>query len=436
MGFNMVEFIEQKRDGKRHSAESISEFVTLFNEGKIPDYQVSAWLMAVYFNGLSEDELVSFTRSIAYSGEVLDLGEHGINAVDKHSTGGVGDKTSLVVVPLVASCGVAVAKMSGRGLDFTGGTIDKLESIPNFKTHLLTSEFLKQVKSIGCCITGHSLELAPVEGKFYSLRDVTGTVPSVPLICSSIVSKKVAGGSSGFVFDVKFGSGAFMKTKKDAKHLATNLVRLSNLLGKKAAAIVSNMDQPLGVAVGNSLEVIEAIETLKGKGPKDFTELCLWVSAMMLKLGGFSDDIKECFGRVEKALKEGSGLEKFKQMIEYQGGNPDVCDDASLLKVADKVYLIKSQTSGYVSKVNALKIGKAVRSLGGGRFKKEDDIDLTVGIRVFKKVGDKVEEGEVVLEIYYNDNHKLEEALKELDGFFEVTKDVVEKPVLIEEIIE
>lgn len=406
MVFNALAFIEKKRDKGNHSNNELFDFVAAVRDGNIPDYQVAAWLMAVYFNGLTSQETADFTRALAESGDKVQLPES-LLAVDKHSTGGVGDKTTLVVAPLVAACGVPVAKLSGRGLGFTGGTVDKLESISGMNVHLESQPFMDQVEKIGCALSGHSFKLAPAEGKFYALRDVTGTVSSLPLIASSIVSKKIAGGAGAFVFDVKCGSGAFMRTLPEARALARELVSLSALLGKKAVCLISNMNQPLGEWVGNAVEVKEAIEVLAGKGSKETKELSLALSAEMLSLAQ-KISVEEALERCLKALESGRAFEKFQEVIQAQGGNPDVCLNPDLHLPRSKYQeVICAESSGYVERLDARLIGESVRLLGGGRLSKEDVIDAAVGMRFLKKVGDKVEEGDPLVEVHYNDKERL-----------------------------
>lgn len=363
---------------------------------KASDEDVIKWLRNVYDNGLSDDDLVELTRALSALGKRISFP---FDVVDKHSTGGIGDKVSLIVVPVVAACGVKVAKLSGRGLGFTGGTVDKLESIPGFNAELSIGEFMSQVEKIGCAISGQSKELAPAEGKFYALRNQTNTIDSIPLIASSIVSKKVAGGARAVLYDVKHGNGAFMKTKEKAMELAEKLVWLSEKMGLKAGYEISDMSQPLGVNVGNSLEVIEAIETLKGKGPADLFDLSISCAGAMLALGGVGDGER----LARESIANGSALEKFREMIVAQGGQGEVCDDpARYLRVAPLADVVRSPKDGVVSAIDARGIGECVKKLGGGRVKKEDKIDYSVGVRVLKKVGDQVSEGDTLIEIYAN----------------------------------
>ncbi|MDI9370812.1 MAG: thymidine phosphorylase [Synergistota bacterium] len=414
--FDMISFIERKRDGGAHSPREIRDFVREFAAGAVPDYQVGAWLMAVYHSGMNDEELKEFTLALANSGEVLSFGD--LRIVDKHSTGGVGDKVTLLLVPLAASCGARVAKLSGPGLGFTGGTVDKLEAIPGFQTHLPSDRFAEQVKSIGCAISGHSLDLAPAEGKFYALRDVTGTVPSLPLICSSIISKKIAGGADSFVFDVKCGAGAFMTDYESAEKLARSLVSLSRSLGKKCTALITSMDQPLGEWVGNSVEVLEAVSILRGKGPRDVREVVVNLAGAMISMDSERSFEEGCeLARVK--LADGSALEHFRKLVEAQGGDPEVCDrPEELLPIASSVHYVRSPDDSVVRAVDARMIGEGVKRLGGGRMSIDEEIDLSVGVRLIRKKGDEAGRGEPVLEVRYSSEEKLAEALPFFDSAF------------------
>lgn len=407
---DVLRFIETKRDGGHHHPDEISAFTKRFAAGEVPEYQAAAWLMAAYFNGLDDEELKAFTLSLAHSGETLSYG--GLSPlVDKHSTGGVGDKITLALVPLAAACGVHVAKLSGPGLGFTGGTVDKLEAIPGFRTHLSSEEFREQVRRVGCAISGHSADLAPAEGKFYGLRDVTATVPSLPLICSSIVSKKIAGGASSFVFDVKCGSGAFMETCEQAESLAKALVGLSKALGRRSMALVTDMDQPLGRWVGNAAEVLEAVHVLRGEGPSDVESLVVSLAGAMVSLG---KDIPFEAARSQAAekLRDGSGLGKFRELVEAQGGPGDLCRaPEEHLALAKGRMEVPSPRSGTVVHLNARGIGEGVKRLGGGRMALTDAIDLSVAVRLVRKRGDRVRQGEPLLEILYTREEKLQDAL-------------------------
>ena len=411
MTFSMIDFIERKRDKGRHTDAELADFVRGVRDAEIPDYQTSAWLMAAYLNGLERPELGAFTKELAHSGDIVKL-PGGRTAVDKHSTGGVGDKTTLVVAPLVACCGLNVAKLSGRGLGFTGGTVDKLEAIPGMNMHLSTKAFARQIAEIGVAVTGHSMALAPAEGKFYALRDVTGTVSSIPLIASSIVSKKIAGGADAFVFDVKCGSGAFMQTYEDAEALARSLVDLSASLGRRSVCLISDMEQPLGTWVGNSAEVLEAIEVLSGRGPADTRDLSVALAAEMLVAGGVSLDSDSAKRIAAEKLQSGEALEKFTEVVRMQGGDSRVCrEPLSILPLAVKREAVAAELDGFVSRLDARTVGYAIRALGGGRARKEDDIDAGVAIELVKKVGDRVSKGEPLAILHYNTEAQLRNAL-------------------------
>ncbi len=395
-----VDIIIKKRDGLELSREEIDFFINGYTTGEIPDYQASAFLMAILWRSMTDQESTDLTMAMAHSGEVLDLTPIVGKAVDKHSTGGVGDKTTLVVEPLVAACGLKVAKMSGRGLGFSGGTLDKLESIPGYRVNLTRTEFLEQVQKIGIVLSGQSADLAPADGKLYALRDVTGTVPSIPLIASSIMSKKIAAGAHTIVLDVKIGNGAFMETLADAKKLAELMVAIGRLSGRKVVAMLSDMNQPLGCAVGNALEVVEAIETLHGSGPVDFKEHCLEAAAYLLYSSGKTGSLEEAKKLAEKALLDGTAYEKFRLLVKSQGGDLCVVDDPSLLPKANVIHTIKAEKGGWIAGVHARTIGETVIALGGGRAKKTDPIDHSVGMVVHIKVGDRVEAGQPLATIH------------------------------------
>ncbi|MBA7615355.1 Pyrimidine-nucleoside phosphorylase [subsurface metagenome] len=385
---------------------------------RIPDYQMSAMLMAIYFQGMDINEIKYLTMAMVNSGKIIDLGSIPGIKVDKHSTGGVGDTTTLALAPMVAAVGVPVAKMSGRGLGHTGGTIDKLESIEGFKTELSLNKFIDIVKKVGASIISPTSDLAPADKKLYALRDVTGTIDSVPLIVGSIMSKKLASGADAIVLDVTTGSGAFMREYKDALRLGKIMVDIGLELGKETVAVVSNMDEPLGFAIGNSLEVKEAIEVLKNRGPEDLRNLCLVLGAYMLKLSGAVKSHEEGKTRLERILKEGAAFNKFKEMITAQGGNPEIIDKPELLPLAKHCTKIKADISGYVQKIDSRLIGESTMLLGAGREKKESEIDLSVGVILKKKVGSKVNSSEDLAEVYYNDSEKLKEAKKKLFSSF------------------
>ena len=399
-----VDIITKKRDGGTLSKAEIDFVISGYVKGDIPDYQISSLLMAIFFKGMNQEEQYNLTKAMLESGEQIDLSKINGVKVDKHSTGGVGDKTSLVVVPLAASFGIKMAKMSGRGLGHTGGTLDKLESIPGFKIEVSPEHFIKQVNEIGLAIIGQSANITPADKKLYALRDVTGTIESVPLIASSIMSKKLASGADHIVLDVKVGKGAFMKDLDSATVLAEAMVEIGKLASRDTTATLTDMSQPLGCAVGNTIEVIEAIETLKGKGPKDFTELCVALTAEILMIANLAKDEKEARTMVEDAIHNGSGLGKLRDMIIWQGGNPQVIDDYSLFKQAsDEINLeYLEDKEAYISEIDALKIGEAAMLLGAGRATKEDVIDEAVGVKVLKKIGDKVTKGDILAKIYTN----------------------------------
>lgn len=405
-----VDIIIKKRDKGELTSQEIDFFIQGFTRGDIPDYQASAFAMAVLLNGMTPFETADMTLAMARSGQVLDLSKIVDLAVDKHSSGGVGDKTSISVMPMVAACGLPVGKMSGRGLGFSGGTLDKLESIPGYRVDLTTEEFKKQLKEKGIVLTGQSLDLAPADGKMYALRDVTGTVPSLPLIASSIMCKKIAAGAQAIVLDVKTGNGAFMETLEDARKLADLMVDIGRLAGRKTVAVLSDMNQPLGNAVGNALEVIEAIETLRGKGPADYHEHCIHLAAHVLVAGQKAKDLQE--GRVlaERSIADGSALEKLRVLVAAQGGDVSYVDDVSKFERAKYVEVVNAPRSGFVSKVHARGVGEAAVELGAGRAKKTDSIDHAVGFIIHKKVGDRVEAGEPLFEIHANNEEKLHEA--------------------------
>jgi pyrimidine-nucleoside phosphorylase len=409
-----VDIIIKKRDRQELTAEEIHYFIQGYTRGEIPDYQAAAWAMAVVLNGMTLREITDLTLAMANSGEVLDLTGIVPVAVDKHSTGGVGDKTTLVVEPTVAACGLPVAKMSGHGLGFSGGTLDKLESIPGYRTDLTTEEFLAQLSAIKVVLTGQSADLAPADGKLYALRDVTGTVQSLPLIASSVMSKKIAAGAQGIVLDVKWGKGAFMTTLEEARQLAEMMVYIARLTDRKAVALLSDMNQPLGCAVGNALEVIEAIDTLRGDGPEDFRQHCLEVAGYLLLLGQVAADEKEGRRMAEQAIASGEALEVFRRLVQTQGGDVSYVDHPEKLPRATLVQELPAPQSGYLSEVDARVVGETSVMLGAGRTKKGDPIDHAVGIIVHHKVGDYVEAGQPVFTIHANREAGLEQAKRDL----------------------
>lgn len=408
----MYDIIQHKRDNKELSCEEIQFFVEEYTAGNIPDYQAAALAMAIFFNGMTPEETVALTLAMAHSGDVMDLTPIKGVKVDKHSTGGVGDKTSLVLGPMVAALGVPVAKMSGRGLGHTGGTIDKLESFPGFQTGIPEQEFFDNVNRIGIAIAGQTGNLAPADKKLYALRDVTATVESIPLIASSIMSKKIAAGADVIVLDVKVGSGAFMKDEESAVRLADTMVRIGDNVGKKTMAVVSDMDEPLGYAVGNALEVKEAIDTLAGNGPQDLYELCLELGSHMVAGAGKAQNCAEAKEMLAGTIKDGSALRKFAELVEAQGGNPEAVYDTELLPKASIEYEYRADTEGYVSRIVCDIVGTSAMVLGGGRENKDSVIDLSVGIVLEAKKGAYVHKGDVLARFYANDENKLSDAVK------------------------
>ena len=430
-----TDIIMKKRLGGELTKEEIECFVRGAVDGSFEDYQLSALLMAICINGMTDRETVDLTMAMAHSGEVMDLSSLDGVKVDKHSTGGVGDTTTLILVPLVAACGVKMAKMSGRGLGFTGGTLDKLESIPGMSIDREIDEFKKQVSEIGCAVIGQSADLAPADKVLYALRDVTGTVDNVPLIVSSILSKKLAAGCDVVVLDVKYGSGATAGDEQQAKKLAEFMVRIGCMSGRKFSALVTGMEQPLGAYVGNALEVEEAIDVLAGRTKGDLRTVAIELGAHILRNAGEVDTIEEGRARLIEKLDSGEGLAKLAEMIKAQGGDPRVAYDTSLLPKAKDIHQVKSFKSGYLSKVAADKIGNAAKLLGAGREKKTDDIDPAVGIIVKKRIGDPVEVGEVLCEVHSNPASDAKGALALLNTSFTVTTEKPELPLLIKKVI-
>lgn len=431
----MTDIITKKRDGQKLTNEEIEFAVSGYTRGDIPDYQMSALLMATLFRGMDREETMCLTKAMMYSGDTIDLsGIDGVKA-DKHSTGGVGDKTSLVLCPMVAACGIKIAKLSGRGLGHTGGTLDKLESFKGFSVYLPEDKFIDNVNELGIAIAGQTANLVPADKKMYALRDVTGTVPCVPLIVSSIMSKKLASGADIIVLDVKQGSGSFMNTIDEAKHLAEELVYVGNAAGKKVAAVITNMDEPLGNAVGNALEVKEAIAVLKGEKRGELLELCLTLGALILTEAGFAANDDEAKALLQSKIDDGSALNKLKAFVGAQGGDISAIDDTSLLPTAEYQVEATSKVEGYVNHIDALGVGLVSMHLGGGRETKESDIDLSVGVVLKKKVGDKVEAGESLGTIHASSAEKAEEAIKLLRDCYELSPDPVAKPTLIKRIV-
>ena len=419
--FRVIDVIRKKRDGMELSPSEIESLVNGYTRGEIPDYQISAWLMAVVLKGMTHAETAALTDAMLHSGEVLDLSFLPAAKVDKHSTGGVGDKTSLILAPLVAAAGLAVPMISGRGLGHTGGTLDKLESIPGFNVNLPLAKFRHVLETCGCAMIGQTAEIAPADRKLYALRDVTGTVESPYLICASIMSKKLAEGIDALVLDVKSGSGAFMKSDEDAMHLAKLMVETGQRMGKKVVALITDMNQPLGNMIGNSLEVAEVIEVLHGRGPDDLRELCLELAAYMLHLGGSCKTVEYAKQESARLLSSGRALDKFREMVELQGGDCAAIDDPSRLPQTAKTTNVTAPTSGYVSSFQCEQIGTACVVLGGGRERKEDSVDPAVGIVVHKKIGDPVSAGESLATIHYNSDSRAAHAKRLISESVKIT---------------
>ena len=428
---DVVSLIIRKRDGGVLSSEEIKEVIEGYTAGSIPDYQMSALLMAVFFRGLNKEETWAWTKAMLESGEQIDLSHVPGPKVDKHSTGGVGDKISIPLAPLVAALGVKVPMITGRGLGHTGGTLDKLDSIPGFNSALTVSEFIQAIEKVGVAMIGQTAQLAPADKKVYALRDVTGTVESIPLICASIMSKKLAEGIGGLVLDVKTGSGAFMKSLEASEELARTLVGIGESAEVKTVALISNMDQPLGWAVGNALEIQESIEILQGKGPEDTTELTLQLAGYMQYVGGLVDDPAKGVELAREAIHDGRALLKFKEMVRNQGGDPGIVEEPERLPQARATEEVLAPQDGYISAMDTMKIGRAGVVLGGGRLKKEDTIDPAVGFRVLKKVGDRVSAGEPIAVIYYNDEDKMRMAKEMYEQAVSYSKSPVQPLPLI-----
>jgi pyrimidine-nucleoside phosphorylase len=433
--FRAVDLIRKKRDGEELSQSEIESLIGAYTRGEIPDYQVSAWLMAVVLRGMTRPETAALTDAMLRSGEVLDLSSLAARKVDKHSTGGVGDKTSLVLAPVVAAAGLAVPMISGRGLGHTGGTLDKLESIPGFDVNLEVSQFRHVLETCGCAMIGQTAEIAPADRELYALRDVTGTVESPYLICASIMSKKLAEGIDALVLDVKTGSGAFMKSEKDAAFLAELMVETGERMGKKVIALITDMDQPLGNMIGNALEVVEVVEVLRGAGPEDLRTLCHELAGWMLQLGGASKTVAEGREQSKKLIASGKALEKFRQMVELQGGDPHAIDDVKGLPRARQTMVISSPADGYLASLQCEQIGTACVILGGGRERKEDSVDPAVGIVLHKKVGDRVSIGEPLATIHYNAEAQANRAQQLLTRSFQIADSPPEKRPLIHRMI-
>ena len=432
---NILDIISKKRDSKELSKEEIEYFVKEYTDGNITDYQASALIMAIYINGMNDREITDLTLAMAYSGDVLDLSELNKIIVDKHSTGGVGDKVSIILLPIISSLGVLVAKMSGRGLGFTGGTVDKLESIPGYNTNVDMKAFVENVKKIGISMISQTLDLAPADKKIYSLRDSIACVESIALIASSIMSKKIASGAQKIVLDVTVGSGAFMQNMKDARKLANKMIEIGKLAGRETVCVLKNMDEPLLYAVGNNLEIIEAIKFLKGDMPEDVKEVVLELGSYMMKLAGKGDDLEENKRAMLKNIKNGKAYEKFLELVKNQNGDISYIENIENFEKAKLITPVYSNENGYISKINAKEIGKIAGFLGAGREKKEDSIDYSVGIVLNKKVGDKVEKDEVIAYIHSNDVKKMEEAVERVRKTVKISKEIIRENNVILEII-
>jgi len=431
----MVDIINKKKSGEAHTQKEIAFLLKGMLNGTIPDYQLSAWLMSVCFQGMTFDESAVLTMEMAKSGDMLDLSSLGDCIIDKHSTGGVGDKTTLIIVPLLAAAGYPVAKFSGRGLGFTGGTIDKLEAIPGFNAALTNEEFLSQTKTLGAAIASQTGNFTPADKKLYELRDVTATVNSIPLIASSVVSKKIAAGANIIVLDVKCGSGAFMKTREEAEELARTMVEIGKRAGRNICAVITSMEQPLGNTIGNGIEVAEAIEVLKNEGPADLTEICLYLAATGLKLAKKTPNVKEGIKKLKKYLENGSAYEKFVEIIKAQGGNVDYIENPAKLTETQFAFELTADEAGYVKELDALTAARAAKILGTGRDKKDDAIDYRSGIFLCKKVGDKVYKNEPLAKIFANSMELGNKARETLAQAFVLTKEPTEPtPLIISEI--
>jgi pyrimidine-nucleoside phosphorylase len=432
---NIVDIIRKKRNGMVLQEEEINYIINEYIQNNIADYQMSSLMMAIYFKGMNDNEIVSLTNAMIESGEVIDLQNIQGFKIDKHSTGGVGDKISIPLAPLVASTGIAVPMISGRSLGHTGGTLDKLESIPGFNTSLTTDEFKYQISQIGVAIMGQTEVMTPADKKMYALRDVTATVESIPLITASIMCKKIAEGIDGLVLDVKYGNGAFMKTIGDARALANKMVKLGNLMNKKTTAFITNMNQPIGEKIGNTLEIEESIDILKGKGPEDTKNLILQLGAEMLVLGRITSTTDEAIRILKEKIKNGDALNKFRQMIEAQGGNSKVINNYSIMPHAQYIVQVAAEKEGYVKGIDAFGIGNMIANIGGGRIKITDRIDHSIGIELFKKIGNKVESGDLIANLHIRNIEDGSEIRELFGSFFEISETPVNQSPLIEEII-
>ena len=432
---NIQDIIAKKRDSKNLSKEDIHYFITEYVKGNITDYQAAALVMAIYINGMTDEETTNLTLEMAYSGEVLDLSSIGEIVVDKHSTGGVGDKITLIIMPIIASLGIPVAKMSGRGLGFTGGTIDKLESIPGYNVETTIDDFINNVKKKGISIIGQTGNLAPADKKLYALRDTINCVGSKPLIASSIMSKKIAAGANKIVLDVTVGTGAFMKTKEDAEELSYIMKNIGNLANKETVCVLTNMDEPVGYSVGNVLEIMEVIECLKGNIPEDIKEIILTIGSYIIKLSGNGENLEENRNKIIEQIKNGSALKKFIELVENQGGDISYIHDENKFEKAKYIMEVISTEDGYVQRLDAEKVGVTSVHLGAGREKKEDSIDKTVGIVLNKKISDEVKKRDVLAYVHANDEEKGKQAVKDMLTAYEISKEKPQKPKYIIEII-
>lgn len=430
---NILEIIEKKREKKELTKEEIEYCINGYVKEEIADYQIAALVMAIFLNGMTKQETTNLTIAMANSGEILDLSKLNKIIVDKHSTGGVGDKVSICLLPLVASIGVPVAKMSGRGLGFTGGTVDKMQSIPGYKTDIDINSFIKNVENVGISMISQTMNLAPADKKLYALRDSISCVESIPLIASSIMSKKIASGAEKIVLDVTVGKGAFMKNKEQAEELAKEMIEIGKLANKETICVLTNMDEPLGYTIGNNLEVIEAIEFLKGKMPEDLKKVVLELGSYMIKLAGLGDNLEENKIKMLDNIKNGKALKKFEEMVKNQGGDTEYLENTSKFPRAKYIEAIKAKQSGYIQEINAEEVGKVACNLGAGRIRKEDKIDNTVGVKLCKKVSYKVEVGEELAYIYANNIEKLQTAKKELEKIIKISNNKIEeKPTILE----
>ena len=433
---NMVDIITKKRDGGELTPEEIRFFIDNYVKDRIPDYQASALLMAIYFRGLSRAETFALTEAMEFSGDVEDLSDLPGVKVDKHSTGGVGDKTTLVVAPVAAAAGVTVAKMSGRGLGFTGGTADKLEAIPGFRTRLEPAEFHRQLEELGLAVITQTGSITPADKKIYALRDVTGTVESPGLIASSIMSKKLAAGSDGIVLDVKCGSGALLKELAEAENMANLMIDIGRKAGRKMVAVISDMSQPLGRAVGNALEVEEAVQVLKGGGPEDLRQLCLELAGEMIRIGGRAESFEEGKETARQVLSDGRALEKFRQMVRRQGGDDRIVEEPERMGSSRYSRDVLAGRTGFIAETDTREIGRASQHLGAGRLRKEDEIDFTAGIRMHVRIGDSVQEGDVLATLYGADSRRLEEAEIIMEAAIRISAEPATPPKLIQKIIQ